>query len=190
MAGRGLGLSFKSIVDDYQAVAAEAIKKAATKAQEDIMEEAYDYLQKYYDSHKLRRYVRTNQLKNAIKPIFNDNSTSGTIDIEIGVRYDSNALRGAYSSNSWYHKSGTKWISRNSGDFDFDSQNNGIPQPEWILDNFLLGIHQWGDGPGEKEVRSDISTNTLMKEFFDVHLPKRIDEYMNTELLNAITSRL
>lgn len=187
---RGLGASFKSIVDDYQVVVSEAIKKAAAKAQEDIIKEADDYLQKYYAGHRPRRYKRTYQLKNAIKPIFNDNSTSGTIDIEIGVRYDSNALRGAYHSNSWYHQSGTNWIGRNSADFDWDSQNNGIPQPEWIMDNFLLGIHQWGDGDGEKKEHAATSTNTLMQEFFDIHLPKRIDEYTQTELLNAITSRL
>ena len=190
MASGSLGAAFDDIINDYQSVAANAIKKAAAKAQADIMNEADDYLKTYYSSYKKKRYKRTYQLKNAIKSAYKDNSTDGHIDIEIGVRYDPSALIGKYYSNSWYHQGGTKWISRNSGDFDFDSQNNGIPEPAWILDNFLLGIHKWGDGENEMFEHSETSTNTLMQQFFEVQLPKRIDEYMQNELLNAITSRL
>ena len=189
MAG-GMDDVFENIMKDYQAIAAEAIKSAAKKTQLDIVKEADKYLQMYYSKHKPRRYKRTNQLKNAIKPIFIDKSTGTNIDIEVGVKYDATALISKYHSNSWYHQTGTHWISRNSGDFDFDSQNNGIPQPEWILDNFLLGIHKWGDGPNEKVEHTESSTNTLMQSFFDTQLPNRIDDYMQNELINVIISKL
>ena len=189
MAG-GMDDVFANIMSDYQAIAAAAIKSAAKKAQADIVQEADRYLRLYYSSYKPSRYKRTNQLKNAIKPIFIDKSSGSNIDITIGIEYSADALIGKYHSNSWYHQSGTHWIDRSSGDFDFDSQNNGIPQPEWILENFLTGVHQWGDGSNEKFEHSESSTNTLMQEFFNVHLPKRIDEYMQNELINVIASKL
>ena len=183
MAGKNIDDAFAAIIKDCQAVAVEAVKNAAKKAQNDILKEADNYLQRYYTNYpKPKRYKRTYQLKNAIKPIFEDRSGPNGISVEVGVEYDSGALKGYYS-NSWYHQSGTHWISRDSGDFDFDSQNNGIPEPEWIMNNFLEGIHPWAQEDAE-------STNSLMQDFFDVQLAGRIEKYVQEELFDAITRRL
>lgn len=182
MAVQDFDAVFAAIISDCQAVAAEAVKNAAKKTQADIIKEADDYLQRYYRNYTPKRYKRTNQLKNAIKPIIEDHSTGAKISIEVGVEYNSGALKGYYS-NSWYHQTGTHWIGRDSGDFDFDSQNNGIPEPEWIMNNFLEGIHPWAQEDRE-------STNSLMKEFFDVQLAGRIDKYVQEELFAAIARRL
>lgn len=182
MAVKGFDAAFAAIINDCQAVAAEAIKNAAKKTQNDIVKEADNYLQMYYGNYKPTRYKRTGKLKNAIKPIIEDHSTGDKISIEVGVEYNSGLLKGYYS-NSWYHKTGTHWIGRGSGDFDFDSQNNGIPEPEWIMNNFLEGIHPWAQ-------TDDKSTNSLMEEFFDVQLDGRIKQYVDEELFAAIMRRL
>ena len=183
MAVHDLDTAFAAIIKDCQAIAVEAVKNAASKTQKDILKEADDYLQRYYTNYpKPKRYKRTYQLKKAIKPVFEDKSNSNGISIEVGVEYNSGALKGYYS-NSWYHQTGTHWISRDSGDFDFDSQNNGIPEPEWIMNNFLEGIHPWAQEDHE-------STNSLMKEFFDVQLAGRIEKYVQEELFAAIARRL
>jgi hypothetical protein len=182
MAVQGLDAAFAAIIKDCQAVAVEAVKNAAKKTQQDILKEADNYLQKYYSNYTPKRYKRTYQLKNAIKPIIEDNSNGNGISIEVGVEYNSGSLKGYYS-NSWYHQTGTHWIGRGSGDFDFDSQNNGIPEPEWILNNFLEGIHPLAQTDGE-------STNSLMKEFFDVQLAGRIEKYVQEELFASIARRL
>ena len=182
MAVQDLDAAFAAIIQDCQAVAVEAVKNAAKKTQGDILKEADNYLQKYYRNYTPKRYKRTGQLKNAIKPVFEDRSGPKGISIEVGVEYNSGALKGYYS-NSWYHKTGTHWISRDSGDFDFDSQNNGIPEPEWIMNNFLEGVHPWAQEDEE-------STNSLMKEFFDVQLAGRIEKYVQEELFAAIARRL
>ena len=182
MAVKDFDTAFAAIVKDCQAIAVEAVKNAASKTQKDILKEANDYLQRYYRNYTPTRYKRTYRLKNAIKPVFEEKSGSSNISIEVGVEYNSGALKGYYS-NSWYHQSGTHWISRDSGDFDFDSQNNGIPEPEWIMNNFLEGIHPWAQDDGE-------STNSLMQEFFDVQLASRIEKYVQEELLAAIARRL
>ena len=182
MAVQGFDDVFAAIIQDCQAIAAEAVKNAAIKTQKDILKEADDYLQRYYSNYKPKRYKRTYQLKNAIKPIIKDHSTSKGISIEVGVEYNAGALKNYYS-NSWYHQTGTHWIGKDSGDFDFDSQNNGIPEPAWILNNFLEGIHPWAQTDGE-------STNSLMEDFFDVQLPNRIGQYVQEELFAAIARRL
>lgn len=189
MAGKNSNDTFSAIMDDLQAIAAEAITKAAKKAQEDIMNEADNYLQRYYSGYKPKKYKRTKSLKKAIKSIYKDNGIGKGGSIEIGVEYDASSLIGAYKSNSWYHQTGTTWIPRSSGLFDPDSQNNGISSPSWILENYMEGIHKWGDGPGEQH-RDIESTNALMEKFFNTQLPNRINQYIGDELFRVITSRL
>lgn len=181
MAVQGLDAAFAAIIKDCQAVAVEAVKNAAKKTQKDIIKEADNYLQRYYSNYKPKRYQRTHQLKNAIKPVIEDHSTGTSISIEVGVEYDSSALKGAYKSNSRWHQSGDVWKPVVSyTDF---SSDNGIPEPEWIMGNFLEGVHPWAQTDGE-------STNSLMEDFFDVHLAGRIEKYVQEELFAAITSRL
>ena len=181
MAVQNFDTAFAAIIDDCQAIAAEAIKNAAKKTQTDIIKKADNYLQKYYRNYTPKKYKRTWQLQKSIKPIIEDHSSGSKISIEVGVEYNSGLL--TYYSNSWYHQTGTHWISRNSGDFDFDSQNNGIPEPAWIMNNFLEGIHPWAQTDGE-------STNSLMKRFFDVQLDRYISQYVQEELFAAIMRRL
>lgn len=183
MARTDIDAVFAAIIEDCQAIATEAVKNAAKKAQDDILKEADNYLQLYYSRYSPKKYKRTNQLKNAITPVFEDHSGSNGASVEVGVEYDAGKLTGAYKSNSWYHQSGTFWISRLTGDFDYDSQNNGIPQPEWILNNFLKGEH----GGAQRDFDG---TYTLMEEFLVNQLPNKIDQYVQDELFSAITSRL
>lgn len=182
MAVKGIDAAFASIIKDCQNVAVEAVQNAAKKTQKDILKEADDYLQRYYNNYNPERYVRTYQLQKAITPVFEDRSTSKGVSIEVGVEYNSGMLKDYYS-NSWYHQTGTHWIPRSSGDFDFDSRNNGVPEPEWILNNFLEGIHPWAQDDAE-------STNSLMEDFFNVQLAGRIEKYVQEELFAAITRRL
>ena len=51
------------------------------------------------------------------------------------------------------------------------------------MNNFLEGVHPWAQTDRE-------STNSLMKEFFDVQLAGRIDKYVQEELFAAIVRRL
>jgi len=58
--------AFAAIIDDCQAIAAEAIRNAAKKTQADIIKEADNYLQRYYRNYTPKKYKRTYQIKNAI----------------------------------------------------------------------------------------------------------------------------
>ena len=182
MAGQSIEAAFAAIIEDCQAVATAAVKNAAKKAQDDVIKEAKNYLQQYYRNYpKPKVYKRTYRLKRAITPYWADKSGKNGISIEVGVQYSSSALKGAYKSNSAWHQSGDAWKSAiNKTQF---SADNGIPEPDWILENFLEGIHPWAQTDTE-------STSSLMQEFFDNQLPNRIERYVQEELFNAIVSRL
>lgn len=173
--------SFAAILQDCQAIAVEAVKNAAKKVQDDIVKEADNYLQEYYGNYQPKQYKRTYRLKRAIMPYWADRTGGNGISIEVGVQYKSSALRGAYTSNSRFHQSGDVW--KVVTDHSYVTGDNGIPEPEWILDNFLSGQHGGYHQDGS-------STNTLMLDFFENKLPARIDQYVKDSLWHAITSKL
>ena len=181
MAGQSIDAVFDEIIKDCQAVATEAAKNAAKKVQDDVIKEAESYLQHYYNNYHPKKYKRTYQLKNSIVPVIEDSSGKNGISIEVGVEYDSSKLKGAYHSNSPWHQSGETW--RSVADYSKFSSDNGIPQPDWILDNFLKGEH----GGYQRDFNA---TYTLMMDFFDNQLPNKIDKYVQEELFNVITRRL
>jgi hypothetical protein len=192
MASQSIDDTFAAIIKDCQTIAVEAVKNAAKKAQKDILDEAKSYLQKYYANYTPTSYPRTYQLKNAIVPVFEDKSSKGGISIEVGVEYDSGNLKGCYRSNSRFHQAGDAW--KVVTDHSNVTNDNGIPESGWILDNFIEGIHPRTERVGGSYIYSPQedgeSTRTLMEEFFDMQLPNRINKYVQDELFTAITSRL
>lgn len=181
MAGQSIDATFAAILKDCQAVAVEAVKNAAKKAQDDILKEAKTYLQHYYDNYTPKKYKRTYSLRRAIFPYWADRTGKNGISIEVGVQYKSRALRGIYTSNSRFHQSGDVW--KVVTDHSHVTGDNGIPEPEWIMGNFLSGQH----GGYQQDFNS---TNTLMLDFFDNELPNRIEQYVKDSLWDAITSKL
>ena len=192
---------FEDILNDTQSVAVAAIKNASKQVQKDVCEQAEKNLKAYYASYNPKIYKRTNRLRRAILPYYADKSNSKNICIEVGVQYNSGALVGAYKSNSWYHQSGDKWVGVGSDNFNFNSSGNGIPQPEWILNNFWEGIH-----PVTKVVKgldgelgytydymySPVETESqysMMERFYNTVLKDKIDGYVTSAIENAILSK-
>ena len=175
---------FNDIIKDWRAITFETIENASNRIQKDILEEAENYLHKYYYNFTPELYDRTYSLKKAMLPYTKHKSTKGNISIEVGVQYRSSALKGAYWSNSKFHQSGDVWKPINAFEtFKDRGSDNGIPEPDWILDNFLKGDH--GGYQQDNE-----STNTLMEKFFDKQVPHLIKTYIEDELYKAITKRL
>lgn len=181
MADKNIDDVFAEILKDCKAVAVEVVKNAAKKTQNDIIKEADNYLQRYYNNYKPKKYKRTYQLHKSIIPVFKDKTKGGSISIEVGVEYNSSMLKGLYKSNSRFHETGDVW--RVVTDHSHVTSDNGIPEPEWIMGNFLEGVHPWAQDDSE-------STNSLMEEFFETQLPNRINQYVQEELFNAIASKL
>lgn len=180
MAGQDISGMFDGFINNSQEIITKAIKSAASKAQNDVIQEAQSCLQKYYSNYSPRIYRRTYRLKRVIFPYWADRGGKGSVSVEVGVQYKASGLKGAYRSNSRYHQSGGSWIDAMHRD---DSPNNGLPQPDWILDNYIHGIHPWAQTDGE-------STDELMEKFFENELPGHIGQYIESELFNLIISKL
>lgn len=181
---------YKAVQRNAKVAAISAAKNTAKKIAKDMQKEALNGLAYYYSNYDPDVYDRTYNLKNAIRPYYNDQSNDRTVSIEIGVVYDASYLE-AYTSNSWRHQSGGDWISRNDSNFDWDSGNNGTPDPEWILNNFLHGIHPrttkcYAYAP----VTDPKSQIQIMNEFIDNKVQVLMDKYMNSAILREFTRRM
>ena len=185
--GKNVDSVLDGVLKDTKKLATKAVNSAAHKGQKDIMEEAKDYLKKYYASYTPQIYKRTRNLKKAIVPIFNDKTTDDKIEIEIGVEYDPGLLKGIYQSKSRYHQSGDVWkvvpesVKKDSSLF---SSDYGMPEPEWILENFLSGEH------GGAHYDPSVATNVLMPNFFDNELRDKLNKYVQDAFLETVINRL
>lgn len=190
MAEKSVDDVFAEILKDSRAIAIEVVESSAEKAQTDIMLKAYDYLERYYNNFGTpKQYKRTRQLRKSITPVLEGRTKKGAdeITIIVGVEYDPAPLEGLYYSNSPWHESGSKW--KSVTDYSKFSSDNGIPQPEWILGNFLKGVHIWGSEPDQQKKDKE-STNRLMKKFIDKDIDKYLTQYIQSALIDAIGKRL
>ncbi len=195
MADKSVEKLFAEILKDYKEVTFEAMKKAAIRAQTDIIDQAHSYLEQYYKNYTPKWYRRKKNLQRAIVPVYKFNKTRRRFNFTIGVEYDDSKLDGLYKSNSPFHQSGNVW--RSSGfpivgfgpeykqaiKFDPERSDNGVPESDWILDNYLVGIHPWGKQDRKK-------TTFQMEYFIRKQIPKRINGYVREELFDIVVNRL
>ena len=186
MASTNIDKIFRQIEKDYIKLAKEAAQKAATKAQKEVRQKADQFIDEYYDEYAPYYYNRKYALYKLVEDVYEESSSAKGIMIEFGVKYNSSNIAGAHKSNSWYRKSGTRWIPRLSGDFDFDSQNNGIPQAEWITEKFLAGQHPSGKIGDDGGIECFGSPDEKMQKFFDTELNNKLTSYMSEALLSAV----
>lgn len=188
MATTNLDAFFSQIEKDFIKLSKEAAQKAAKRAQEDIKQKADKFIDEYYASYtpKIYKRRRDKALRRLVERVYEESESSNGITIEFGIRYDPAKIEGVHKSSSWYHQSGTEWIPRLSPSFNFNSQNHGIPNAEWITNKFLEGIHPSGligDDGGYKDSKSP---DQKMQEFFDSELNNKVGSYMQEALLSAV----
>ena len=182
MASANFEAIFDQIQKDWIDIYKNAGKSAATKAQKDIQGKADKFIKEYYASYKPKIYKRQYALYKLVTPYYKEKETSNGLQIEFGVKYNPSKIKGIHQSNSWWHQSGGRWRSmwEDSG-FNRDRRDNGIPEPEWITENFLEGWHPWASQDAQ-------SPDEKMQDFFDTQLDDIVGSYMNEALFNAIRS--
>lgn len=90
----------------------------------------------YYSDYQPTIYKRSRSLGNAFK--MTHTLVGGNLSVNINANSD---RLPQYKSGSPRHQSGGKWISRFDDNFDPYGDDNGIPDKEWIFNNFMDGIH-------------------------------------------------
>lgn len=185
---------FKQIQKSSEAMGIAAMQDAANKAFDLAKDKAKTCLETYYKK-KPKIYKRTKQLKSAIKtgkPKLKE--VGDKCRISFSILYDASYLVGKYKSKSDFHQSGDKWISRfdEPKKFNFNGDNNGIPDANWILDNYLKGIHPgWYKGKNHGwEDGEQNSTDYMMTQFFEKELFEKASELIYESMHDAVVNFL
>ena len=180
---------FKQIQKESEQLAVGAMIQVKRDMVKLVKEEARSCMEKYY-AWKPKRYKRTGALAKVweVKQL-KDEKVASASGFVIILRYDSRKLQGLYKSKSRFHQSGDKWRSRLDSDFKFDSGDNGIPEPDWILKNYMAGVHPSGfanvDGFKDAE-----NTDEHMTEFFNNVLPSKVNDLAVQAMTNAVLNYL
>ena len=151
---RGLEETIDSIFKRYNSNLKKAMEVAAKQAEEDINWEAKSCLYKYYENYDPNWYHRTDSLIRAFVPLNKVGKVGDDIVAWAGVIYDPAKLDGVYNSEA--------------------SEKYQPVESEWILRNYLNGIHPrtngypiWDDELVYNPQIDNVSPNERMKEYIE-----------------------
>lgn len=130
--------AIKEFKKNYEKIIEEAVMYATQKAEGNVYTKALSCLAEYYESYDPESYKRTYNLENSFMPYKHITKNDTHIISTVGVEYDSSVLDGVY------------W----SGSEKYGAQKNeegritqyGHPDSNWILNNYLDGIHPSTNG--------------------------------------------
>ena len=125
---KGLDAAVDELFKDYKKAIKNAAEDAINKAENDIYLKSLSCLIEYYNEYNPSSYNRTYNLWQCFVPYTNSakETTSGFI-CAAGVEYNAQKIEGIYHGSNIYS--------------DTDA--------EWIIDNYLQGIHPRTDGSRE-----------------------------------------
>ena len=151
---RGLEEEINRVFKNYEKALTKAMKYAADEAEFDIGFRARGCLDEYYENYDPNWYDRTNSLINAFVPVNEVKTINGEIVARAGMSYDPSRLDGAYNSNS--------------------SEQYQPVDSEWILRNYLQGIHPrtngypvWADELVYNPYIDPVSPDTKMRDYIE-----------------------
>ena len=131
---KSLNAAIDELLKDYKKALTEAVEYASNRAVEDIWKYSLNCLEEYYANYSPTSYDRTDQLWHAFVPYLEIENEKDKIITTVGVEYDASRLT--------TYKVGSK----DYGKRDVDQGKSIIPLNEWILNNYLAGIHPATDG--------------------------------------------
>ena len=180
---KALNNAIDDLLKNFKGAMREAVNFAVKQAEQDIMQKAKTCLQEYYDNYEPNSYHRTYSLQDAFLPYKNIKNTNDKISGSVGVKYDAKMLT-TYNVGS-----------NNYGNRDIDTGKEIIPINEWILQNYLMGIHPSTNGSsvlGESiyfQIIDPISPNEKMAKFIKSY-DRTFDENILLGLLGQIAKKM
>lgn len=122
---RTIDEAIDEIFKDYKKAFRVAAQEAAEQAKEDLYENSVSCLVRYYEDYGPTSYNRTYSLMDSFVPYANPVHEQGDMLVcSAGVLFDSDRIAGVYDGSKIYSPT--------------DS--------EWVIANFLAGIHPRTDG--------------------------------------------
>lgn len=120
--------AIKELKKNYKQVLMEAVQHATEEAQKDVYNKALTCLEEYYASYDPTSYRRSESLEYAFLPYKHITQNSSYIISTVGVEYNADLLA-AYAGSSYDA-----------------SKKHGRADANWVIDNYLDGIHPITDG--------------------------------------------
>ena len=154
---------------NYHSILLKGVKNATETACKDIYKFSISCLDRYYENYSPSSYDRSDSLWRAIVPYSNVVDGGNVIISTAGVEYDANLLSAYVSSAGLYN----------------GSKKYGTADAEWVIENFLLGIHPATDGssvPGEAVYMpyyDSYSTHQYTDRYLKLYTHKLSDNVLN-----------
>lgn len=166
-----LNATIKELKKNYKEVLEEAVQYATEEARKDVHTKSLTCLEEYYASYDPSSYYRSDSLRHAFLPYMNIKSNSTHIVSTVGIEYNTSLL--------------TTYVvgSNNYGNREIDSGKEILPLEEWIINNYLDGIHPTTDG-------SSIPGQAVYTAIYDAKSPtEKMDEYL-TNYANTFSNNV
>ena len=156
------------LLKDGKTFMKEAIDFAVQQAKKDLMIKAKTCLQEYYDNYEPTRYERTETLQYAFLPYLHMTQQGDKISGQVGVEYDPSMLEAMMPDPVFRKNSG-----KIKHEGYYGSSNYQPVDTEWVLDNYLRGIHPVTNG-------GTTSDTTVYYEIFDDMSPnQKMEKYIS-----------
>ena len=169
MAKKNLDAAIKELKKNYKKVLKEAVQYATEEAQKDVYTKALICLEEYYANYDPSSYDRTNSLRRAFVPYSNIKGNNTHVVSTVGVEYNTSLLTTYVVGSNDY------------GNRDVDRNKVIIPIEEWIMDNYLDGIHPTTNGSSVvgQAVYTKIIDNISPTQKMDDYLEKYANTFRN-----------
>lgn len=126
-----------NVTKHLDSIVKQTAKDTARKLKEDMKKQAKIAVKHYYDSYIPDLYIRTHALYHSYK-IKNETKDN---KVSVYIEFDPLLIQGEHQSHSQYHQSGDVWQSIKWPKEVPTGNNYGVPEADWILNNFWEGIH-------------------------------------------------
>lgn len=136
-AKRSLEDAIYNVSRQLDNITKQAAKDVARKLKEDMKEEAKKVVKHYYDSYRPDWHDRIWALYHSYG-VFNDTKDN---KVSVSIEFDPKLIQGEHKSDSKYHQTGDTWKKIDWPNEKPSGNNYGIPEADWILNNFWEGLH-------------------------------------------------
>ncbi len=181
-----------NITNQLDNIAKQTAKEVARKVKKDMDTQARKSVKHYYDSYSPEVYERTFSLYHSYK-VLNETSDNR---VKVTVEFRPELIEGEHVSNSNYHKTGDTWNAIDWKNEIPKGDDYGIPQADWILNNFWEGIHPRVKGSTYSGFTwnpkiDQVSPQDLFNEFINgSYISNEVIPYASEVLTNRVLKAL
>lgn len=175
------------MMKEYNKAAINAAQFATKQVMKDFINEAFNGLERYYSDYKPKSYNRTYTLAECIVPFSEISSGNDSINCVMRINYDSTRLADYYDYDYGDGKPSRFYRGQNvPGKIIPDEYN---PINEFIMNNFLEGIHPTTDGSSSINAEYIKIQKTGIEHLIDKyvrHMESDFADYFTISLLGQL----